>query len=87
MQTSLFENIQPNDFRQPALWQADVMRPCPYCKGTDLIITEAEYHGHTFYHLHHEDYHSGNRKCGLLVYDWDKQNLIEQYNTGFLHGA
>lgn len=55
-----------------------ITQPCPYCKGTDLIITEADYHGHTFYHLHHSNYHSGDRKCSLLIYDWDKENLIEE---------
>ena len=55
-------------------------RLCPDCKGTDLIITEKKFHGEIFYLLHHKNYDLENRECGILVYDWNKDNLIN-YTT------
>ena len=60
-----------------------VMRPCPYCGRSNLVIREKEYEGNLFYSITHDDHNLGwkKRKCGILISHSEKDKLIEWYNS------
>lgn len=80
-QLDLFQTVNETD--APALRVGAVMRPCPYCGRSNLVIREKEHSGNIFYSVTHDDYKLGwkKRECGILISHPDKDELIKWYNS------
>ena len=54
------------------------LRACPHCGSDKYITSELEHQGNTLTLLTHHDFYekADEEKCGILLYDFDKEKLI-----------
>ena len=54
----------------------DQLPLCPYCEQ-EVIVKEQLFDGVTWYHITHPT----NNPCGILLYGYNKERLIEWYGS------